>query len=54
VRSDETKVDELLSVGQVSQRLACSRGTVYRLIACSNLPAARLGAVGASLRVNER
>jgi excisionase family DNA binding protein len=54
MRSDETHVDDLLSVGQVSQRLACSTGTVYRLIASGDLPAVRLGAVGASLRVNER
>src|SRR4051812_6800831 len=54
MRSDETQVDELLSVGRVSQRLACTTGLVYRLIASGDLPAVRLGAVGASLRVNGR
>jgi excisionase family DNA binding protein len=54
MRSDEAQVYELLSVGRVSQRLACSRGLVYRLIATGVLPAVRLGGDGASLRVNER
>jgi len=54
MRSTDTPTHELLDVGRVSRRLACSRGTVYRLIASGSLPAVRLGGVGASLRVNER
>jgi excisionase family DNA binding protein len=54
MRSIDTQLAELLSVDSVSRRLACSRGTVYRLIASGELPAVRLGGAGASLRIDER
>ena len=43
----------LLGVSDVARRLDVSKATVYRLVATGELPAIRLGGIGASVRVHE-
>jgi excisionase family DNA binding protein len=43
----------LLGVGEVARRLDVSKATVYRLVASGELPAIRLGGIGASVRLDE-
>jgi excisionase family DNA binding protein len=43
----------MLDAGQVAERLNISKQSVYRLVASGELPAIRLGGIGASVRLDE-